>query len=151
LLAAFSHIEFQVVAQKAVRLVNASQSPQGRFIVEEFPDDAIPKYAILSHTWEKEEVTLQDMQNGRPWMMHGWGKVTGCCNYATAMGFSYVWIDTCCIDKTSDAELSEAINLVYRWYQDADICYAYLADISPDGTREMEDSKWFTRDGRFRN
>lgn len=35
----------------------------------------------------------------------------------------------CCIDKTSTAELSEAINSMYRWYQKAQVCYVYLADV----------------------
>ncbi|KAL5905981.1 hypothetical protein ACKVV1_010394 [Pyricularia oryzae] len=29
----------------------------------------------------------------------------------------YVWVDICCIDKTSSAELSEAINSMFRWYE----------------------------------
>jgi hypothetical protein len=33
------------------------------------------------------------------------------------------------IDKLSSAELSEAINSMFRWYQQAGICYAYLSDV----------------------
>jgi hypothetical protein len=44
-------------------------------------------------------------------------------------GFEWGWVDTCCIDKTSSAELSEAINSMYRWYTEADSCYAYLSDV----------------------
>lgn len=31
--------------------------------LEEFFDVSVPRYAILSHTWEKEEVLFADMQN----------------------------------------------------------------------------------------
>jgi hypothetical protein len=33
--------------------------------------------------------------------------------------------------QTSSAELSEAINSMFRWYSNAEYCYAYLADV-PD-------------------
>ena len=46
-------------------------------------------------------------------------------------GLEYVWNDTCCIDKKSSAELSEAINSMFRWYANSVICYAYLSDIEP--------------------
>jgi hypothetical protein len=44
----------------------------------------------------------------------------------------YIWIDTCCIDKSSSAELSEAINSMYRWYEESEVCYAYLEDVEED-------------------
>ncbi|AEO62166.1 hypothetical protein MYCTH_2114023 [Thermothelomyces thermophilus ATCC 42464] len=66
---------------------------------------AIPPYAILYHTWAKEE---------------GYEKVAGACALAVQDGIEYLWIDTCCIDKSSSAELSEAINSMFRWYRDAD-------------------------------
>lgn len=133
-------------------------------------------YAILSHTWGKEEVSFQDMQdlarvatgtttstfgdsgystasssrtntgtgghfdfgnNGTGTTKHhpvtakkGYSKILGCCAKARAEGYRYIWIDTCCIDKSSSAELSEAINSMYKWYHDAEVCYAYLSDIT---------------------
>lgn len=56
----------------------------------------------------------------------------------------HVLIDTCCIDKSSSAELSEAINSMYRYYQDAVICFAYLSDMT-ENLRTFETSRWFTR------
>lgn len=47
----------------------------------------------------------------------------------------WVWVDTCCIDKTSSAELSEAINSMFSWYKWATVCYAYLSDVSADSSR----------------
>ncbi|KAJ4261027.1 hypothetical protein NW757_001418 [Fusarium falciforme] len=95
-------------------------------VVESFDDDKIPSYAILSHTWEAEEVTFQDMELGRATSKKGWAKVKDSCSMARKNGFDYVWLDTCCIDKTSSAELSEAINSMYHWYQEATVCYAFL-------------------------
>lgn len=58
-------------------------------------------------------------------------------------GFAYVWVDTCCIDKKSSAELNEAINSMYKWYERAAICYVYLSDVS--GKEDIAKSSWFTR------
>ncbi|KAI0724412.1 heterokaryon incompatibility protein-domain-containing protein [Cerioporus squamosus] len=96
-----------------------------------------PRYAILSHVWTQEEQSFQDVQallarstpqNGSP-RDHASAKIRNCCIRAEEDGFEWVWIDTCCIDKTSSAELSEAINSMFQWYSSATICYAYLADV----------------------
>lgn len=100
--------------------------------VEEFLQSQVPEYVILSHTWREEEVTLQDLLLGVAPSKKGFAKLTGCCEKAKNDGFRYCWIDTCCIDKTSSAELSEAINSMYQWYKDAHICYAYLEDLHGD-------------------
>ncbi|KAJ4250190.1 hypothetical protein NW762_012005 [Fusarium torreyae] len=106
-------------------------------------DDKVPEYAILSHTWEQEEVLFHDMGSGNAKNKKGYAKLESCCRVARANGFDYIWDDTCCIDKTSSAELSEAINSMYRYYQEADVCYAYLADVST--IEELSSSRWFTR------
>lgn len=98
----------------------------------DFYDHEIPKYAILSHTWGKEEVSLHDLQKMEASELdglEGYMKIKACCKLAALEGYQYVWIDTCCIDKTSSAELSEAINSMYRWYHEAQVCYVYLADV----------------------
>ncbi|KAK3370361.1 heterokaryon incompatibility protein-domain-containing protein [Podospora didyma] len=85
------------------------------------------EYAILSHTREDEEVTLQDMQNlAVPSKKAEWEKVKQTCKLACRQGFRYVWIDTYCINKDSSAELTQAINSMFDWYRSADECYAYL-------------------------
>ncbi|KAB8202362.1 heterokaryon incompatibility protein-domain-containing protein [Aspergillus parasiticus] len=119
----------------------------------EFPPDRIPPYAILSHTWGEEEVLFTDMQHHRGQTKSSWPKVQGACAQARADGFDYVWIDTCCIDKSSSAELSEAINSMFTWYANAEVCYAYLSDVTMReghsgaevNTAEFEQSRWFTR------
>ena len=122
--------------------------------LSEFRDDEIPPYAILSHTWGKAEVSLQHLDKCGAAQLErdglaGYLKIKACCAIAAEEGYHYVWIDTCCIDKTSSAELSEAINSMYRWYQNADVCYAYLVDvcIGDQGLleREFGNSSWFTR------
>ncbi len=57
-------------------------------------------------------------------------------------GLEYIWIDTCCIDKSSSAELSEALNSMYPWYQKAQICYAYLADVPASVDTSSMDSEF---------
>lgn len=105
------------------------------FALEERLGDSIPPYAILSHTWGplEDEVLYSDVCNGlKPGTTEkpGWAKVQNSCQQACVDGYSYIWIDTCCIDKSSSAELSEAINSMWQWYQRAGICYAYLEDVA---------------------
>ncbi|KAL2680360.1 hypothetical protein Neosp_007957 [[Neocosmospora] mangrovei] len=113
---------------------------------------SIPKYAILSHRWAtnpQDEVTFEDMtmriETARE--KSGFEKIRGCCAQALRDGLHWVWIDTCCIDKRSSAELSEAINSMYSWYEKSEICYAYLEDvyIPAEDEKEFRKSSWFTR------
>jgi len=113
--------------------------------LEEFPSDGIPSYAILSHRWESEEVTFQDLHEGHGVNMAGYSKIRGCCRQAALDGWQYAWVDSCCIDKSSSAELSEAINSMFKWYRDAQVCYAYLSDVGPEPSSTFQQSKWFTR------
>ena len=125
--------------------------------LHEFYGEVIPDYAILSHTWGEGEVSFQELNRVKSIVsreqneLKGYRKITDCCKLAASDGWQYVWIDTCCIDKTSSTELSEAINSMYRWYGEAQICYAYLADVDSAGQndpltmRRLERSRWFTR------
>lgn len=119
--------------------------------LRDFPANEIPEYAILSHTWGEDEVLFADVgrgiDNGKK---TGYEKIRSSCKQAAAHGLGYVWIDTCCIDKSSSAELSEAINSMYPWYQKAKICYAYLADVPTNvNTHDLNSafakSRWFRR------
>ncbi len=108
----------------------------------------IPEYVILSHTWGEEEVTFDDISKSHASNMAGYNKIIGCCRLAVNDGFEWAWIDTCCIDKRSSAELSEAINSMYKWYWEAAICYAYLPDVCLEHIswrKQVEASRWFTR------
>jgi hypothetical protein len=108
---------------------------------------AVPEYAILSHRWDEKEVLFQDLKHSRGPEMPGYAKIQGCCAQARKDGWDYVWIDSCCIDKSSSAELSEAINSMYQWYKDAEVCYAFLSDVdsAADVIEEFSKSAWFKR------
>ena len=147
----------------------------------------IPQYAILSHTWGDEEISYHDWlfllestgaagfetlidNQGAMEKVHrlqqkaGYRKIIECCQIALLHHFEYVWIDTCCIDKGSSAELSEAINSMFQWYKQSGVCYAYLSDvliqpgteavidqgngmfdIHPDVKEDLAESRWFSR------
>ncbi|RDW63503.1 hypothetical protein BP6252_11048 [Coleophoma cylindrospora] len=128
-------------------------------------DDEIPPYVILSHTWGDEEISLQELwhMKGRlPQSLDnrkraiaakkGFCKVRDAAALAVFRGFSYLWVDTCCIDKSSSAELSEAINSMYLWYQRSEECYAFLSDVESAKDEDwswpnssFRRSRWFTR------
>jgi hypothetical protein len=122
----------------------------GSLAYTEFGRHNIPQYAILSHTWGNEEVTLQDLLQCTATDRRGYRKITFCGEQAERDGFKYFWVDTCCIDKRNLPELTRAINSMYRWYRNAAKCYVYLSDVSVlevdkpwmDGLRN---SRWFTR------
>ncbi|KAI1737456.1 heterokaryon incompatibility protein-domain-containing protein [Xylaria scruposa] len=122
-------------------------------IIHEYHGVEVPPYAILSHTWNNEEVSFSEFQNGEGPSLQGYQKILACCRQAASDGLDAVWIDTCCIDKRSSAELSEAINSMFKWYQNAAICYAYLDDVvnvddSASVSRlpaSFSKSRWFTR------
>jgi len=127
-------------------------------LVEHTDNNNIPRYAVLSHTWGKnsDEVTFQDLMNGRGKDRLGYRKIRFCMERSIKDGLQYSWIDTCCIDKTNSTELQEAINSMFRWYQKAERCYVYLSDVSRDPSDRDElgssrwkpafrNSRWFTR------
>ncbi|KAI1630117.1 heterokaryon incompatibility protein-domain-containing protein [Exophiala viscosa] len=118
-----------------------------------------PRYAILSHTWgpDEHEVTFTDLRDGSGNSKAGYLKIQFCGEQARRDGLQYFWVDTCCIDKSSSAELQEAINSMFRWYQNAARCYVYLSDVSTPvptgGHQDTSDpirsalwkSRWFRR------
>jgi hypothetical protein len=137
-----------------MRLINTTTG-----LLKEFIGDEIPEYAILPHTWEKDEISLQEFQRqtdpdfaNDPKTLAvkakaGFIKIRGCVELAASKGIPYAWVDTCCIDKTSSADLTESINSMFRWYANLRVCFAYLVDVESDGGtkgRWME-SRWFTR------
>jgi hypothetical protein len=130
---------------------------------EDLVGDRIPPYAILSHTWQEgQEVTFDDLKsldNAEGFKRSdkgGYHKIRFCAQQAKRDGLDYFWVDTCCIDKKNNTELSEAINSMFRWYQNAGRCYVYLTDVETstlDGDGELSrvwkpafrKSRWFTR------
>jgi len=115
----------------------------------EFFSEQVPPYAILSHTWGTEELSLQEFLNPHrnTKKKQGYIKITCTCRLAQQDGLEYAWVDTCCIDKTSSAELTESINSMYQWYQNAKLCYVHLEDMAPGVAPEvgLPRCRWFTR------
>jgi Heterokaryon incompatibility protein (HET) len=144
----------------------------------EFSGEKLPQYAILSHTWGDNEISFQKIQEPdckHSLIEHSWcgqrelfrqtqdpdldpdykeklkgvAKIAGCCAQASNDELDWVWIDTCCIDKSSSAELTEAINSMYAWYAKSAVCYVYLLDVPPLSPeldeRKFAAARWFTR------
>jgi heterokaryon incompatibility protein (HET) len=108
----------------------------------------LPEYAILSHTWEEEEISFQDVQTRNLSHKKGYAKLVGSCTLAHQHGYEWIWIDTCCIDKTSSSELSEAINSMFRLYKESNVCYVYLSDLRHNSLNKLEDfetCRWWSR------
>ncbi|KAH9203198.1 hypothetical protein DL95DRAFT_506417 [Leptodontidium sp. 2 PMI_412] len=109
------------------------------FSLTELFESDMPKYAILSHRWEAEEATFKDLRNGTGTKKAGYEKIRFCGEQATRDGLKYFWVDTCCIDKSSSAEL-------FRSYQ----LYASLVPtaVNTDNLAwesAFRNSNWFTR------
>ena len=143
----------------------------------EFFEKDLPPYYILSHRWGENEVSYEEYvkrHNLRSGYLNaairfvqsllstntsslGYLKITSACDFAKTFILSgkpkvdWLWIDTCCIDKRSSSELSEAINSMYSWYHKAELCIVYLSDVSQEtwtGTKPGQaftDSAWFSR------
>ncbi|KAI0134574.1 heterokaryon incompatibility protein-domain-containing protein [Xylariales sp. AK1849] len=123
----------------------------------------VPRYIILSHTWGDEGVSFQDFHileecwdldpTYRIMAKAGFQKIRDFANmvlHDSVHNVEYIWVDTCCIDKCSSAELQEAINSMFRWYKRAATCYVYLSDVKPGDEIELQtsmfrSSRWFRR------
>lgn len=150
----------------------------GNFVWTDNPQTVV--YAILSHTWrsveEGGEQSYQDVRRlqdqveateapsftqsaaepdgatGPTIFSHTKlsDKIKRACEVARNAGYRLIWNDACCIDKSSSAELTEAINSMFELYKNADICYTFLADV-PDGdipsdiSSQFRSSRWHTR------
>ncbi|KAK0651415.1 heterokaryon incompatibility protein-domain-containing protein [Cercophora newfieldiana] len=122
------------------------------------PDAGKNRYAILSHTWDATETSFQDIQDiDQAQSKPSFQKIAKTCDIARSKKLKYAWIDTCCIDKTSSAELSEAINSMFEWYKRSYVCYVYLSDFKPLPGKlsekerrslvndQLHKCRWFTR------
>ncbi|KAI0752920.1 heterokaryon incompatibility protein-domain-containing protein, partial [Daedaleopsis nitida] len=145
-----------------MRLVNTRT---GEFLLASSPTEV--KYAVLSHVWSKDgEQLYQDvraLQSTTPEseqttdldlesiaLLGASPKIRGACARALADGFDYIWMDFCCIDKTSSAKVSDAVNSMYSWYSQSAMCYVYLDDVSDDdqpyeAESQFRASRWHTR------
>jgi hypothetical protein len=134
-----------------MRLLNTRTLKLRTFVPTEVPD-----YAILSHRWEKlGEVTFKDItecpisdMNSPARLLRGFSKVEGACKLATKDRYDWIWIDSCCIDKESSADVEKAINSMWTYYTKSNVCYVYMADIldyKAGRGISFRNSEWFTR------
>ena len=138
-----------------MRLLERVGNDQTCFRLVEFPLSKPPPYAILSHTWGDEEVTFGDIADGTATRKAGYEKIRFCGEQAARDGLKYFWVDTCCIDKSSSAELQESINSMFAWYRNAAVCYVFLSDVTLAASERppapsswegaLRKSRWFTR------
>lgn len=120
-------------------------------------DKQTPQYAILSHTWgaAEDEVKFEDLSQDKAKNKKGYEKIKFCAKQAASHNLKFFWIDTCCINKADVQEFQSAINSMYRWYQNAKVCFVYMADVVRERTDEtsqestwkkcFRQSRWFTR------
>ncbi|KAF2685037.1 hypothetical protein K458DRAFT_430639 [Lentithecium fluviatile CBS 122367] len=140
-----------------MRLLKLSGDDELSFTEDILDDNGIPPYAILSHTWQNQEVTFDDFFNNTSKSKAGYNKIWFCAQQAKRDGLEYFWVDTCCINKANAVEVQDAINSMFRWYQKAAQCYVYLADVSIQKRKAdnenfqyswepaFRQSRWFTR------
>jgi hypothetical protein len=108
-----------------------------------------PPYAILSHTWGSQEAVYEDVHDSSIHSRTKFGKVYHCSAEARKAAIDYIWVDTCCIDKRSSSELTEAVNSMFQWFQGAEVCYVYLEDVDCNGSEDwqiqFQKAKWNSR------
>ncbi|KAI6118529.1 hypothetical protein EDD16DRAFT_1726773 [Pisolithus croceorrhizus] len=126
-------LNVEVVLDRDKGIQQARHKPE---VMKELRDATI-NYAILWHRWGaevgyEEMIGLMKMEKEEREEVKqhaGYRGIIKSCEQATMDGYKWLWIDTCCIDKRSSSELSEAIYSMYRWYENAQVCYAYLNDV----------------------
>ncbi|KAI0325475.1 hypothetical protein GY45DRAFT_1216470, partial [Cubamyces sp. BRFM 1775] len=105
-------------------------------------------YAVLSHVWSYDEQVFRDDTHS---ILSGLSpKIASFCERACADGFELAWMDSCCIDSSSSAEVSEVVNAVYEWFRRAAVCYVYLADVESEDdpfapNSQFRQSRWHSR------
>jgi hypothetical protein len=110
-----------------------------------------PRYAILSHCWGVDEVCFGDLKDPSlaPEKL-GLQKVKESCLQAGNLGFQWLWVDTACVDRSSSAELSEAINSMFNWFRQSQACIVYLSDVDyvediQEQEKKIRQSQWVRR------
>jgi len=112
-------------------------------------DGGATEYVILSHRWIKQEVDydetveLAQMDGEERDEIHqrdGCQKILQSCEQAQKDGYEWLWVDTCCIDKRSSAELS------IPCIDGMKVCYVYLHDVPNSWfpTVHVSNDEWFS-------
>lgn len=104
------------------------------------------RYAILSHTWSRNEIGEVEYKDWRTRTRKetGYAKLRMFCEVAAKQHcVTYAWMDSVCINKESSSELDESIRSMYQWYRDAYVCITYLSDTTSIADMRYDD--WFRR------
>ncbi|KAL8855447.1 MAG: hypothetical protein Q9178_007917 [Gyalolechia marmorata] len=136
-----------------IRLLNVES-----FTLQQFKDEECPPYVIISHRWAEDpsqEVVYDDMAQppklrssrlkSKPASA---SKITQACQKVlehTNGEITHLWLDTVCIKQDNPMELSTAINSMYRLYEEAKVCFAYLSDFPSTEVQTLGQSDWFNR------
>jgi len=134
----------RLIDTETLQLVNFSSSP------------VIPPYAILSHRWILGEEVVHDeftQPRKETFSKSGYRKIQAACQQARQDGIRYIWVDTCCIKQGNHDDVTANIVSMYAFYQNAEVCYAYLGDVLEKEDmfgktvqrRLKEGSEWFKR------
>ncbi|KAF2737240.1 hypothetical protein EJ04DRAFT_123709, partial [Polyplosphaeria fusca] len=135
-----------------MRLLKLSGDDEFSFTKDILDENQIPRYAILSHTWqEDQEVTFDEFSNDESKSKAGYDKLRFCAEQAKCDGLEYFWVDTCCINKADAVEVQDAINSMFRWYQKASRCYVYLSDVSTKKREAGYENFQYTWESSFRH
>lgn len=151
-------VHFSLVPHQALQHLS-SYHPKMRLInvhtlqLHDFDDSKIPPYCVASHRWAEEEITYEQFSCPQARSSSTFSKIKHFCDLIASLNKQdasfprYLWIDTCCIDKRSSAELAKCINSMFRYYRNAHLCLAYLSDVRPrkEGLDDFERSAWFER------
>jgi len=154
------HTPTKPVAHKSSSMRLITFFDDGDYCLTSFSPENTPFYGILSHKWGAagDEITYEEIMDGKRRSITesdqgrlGFQKLQFCQHRAAEEGLRYFWIDTCCINKQDQFELSYALNSMFHWYNKAVRCYVYMSDVSyiivgqPIPTMALENSQWFTR------
>ncbi|KAJ8507585.1 hypothetical protein ONZ45_g10057 [Pleurotus djamor] len=114
---------------------------------------APPRYAILSHRWDVNELSFAELSDpsvlyasafGRTFTLTSALKFHQFCKVAwQEYGCRYVWMDSACINQEDIDELDKSIHSIYWWYKNAYVCIVYLRDALD--LKSLTKSSWFTR------
>ena len=108
------------------------------------------RYVMFSHRWEYDEPLFQRVENISVYDLEVSSpniKLQVFCRLIGALGFHWVWSDTCCIDKSNNVVLQESLVAMFTWYRGSFLTIVYLRGVWSHSQRpgDLRRSIWNTR------
>lgn len=110
----------------------------------------LASYSILSHRWMAHELSMDDVKaihsgdyRATAEKEPAYAKITTFFAKSREYNCFYAWFDSGCIDQKNNAELTESIPAMYKWYQNANVCIVRLAGAVVGSN--ISDDDWFQR------